>query len=140
MPQAILLKKANLHPLSLLDRLTRDFLQEEYIFSQQFGLEILLERMKTLSQNAEGAKPVFTVYPGGDCSFINTLKGQSPLLQSLPSQAEKQTLAIIKQVVLETILGLTTEDQAHQLTYSDDIPAAIKATDEGDYAMCFIIL
>lgn len=140
MPQAILLKKTNLHPLSLLDRLTKDFLQEEYIFSQQFGIDILLERMKTLSQKANGAKPVFTLYSGGDCSFINSLKEQSSLLQTLPSQSDEQTLFVLKNAVLGSILGLSSEDQAHQLTYSEDLPAAIKATDEGNYAICFIIL
>ena len=136
MTQAILLKKAKLHPLSLLDRLTKDFLQEEYIFSQQFGTDILLDRMKTLSQSPMGAKPVFTIYPGGDCSFINTLKEQSTILQS---QTEASSLAVLKEAVLEKILGLSPEEQALQLTYTEDLAAALKATDEGDYALCFIL-
>lgn len=130
MPQAVLVKNAKLHPLSLLDRLTKDYLQEEYIFSQQFGLDILLERMKSLSQSPAGSKPVFTLYPGGDCSFINSHKKLT---------APTSPLELLKQDVFDGLLGLSSEEQAQQIIYTEDLARAIKDTDQGSYALCFIL-
>ena len=141
MAKIVLLKKAgSLHPLSILDRLTKDFLQEDYILSHGFtNLDVLLGRMKALSENSHNAPlPVFTLYPGGDCSFINTLKDKSSLLQKV-ANGEHSTLSLLKQVVLETILGFSQHEQADLISYSDDLPAALQAVEDGQYALALII-
>ena len=142
MAKAVLLTKAgNLHPLSILDRLTKDFVQEDYIFARGFAnLDVLLSRMKTLSETAKDNKlPVFTMFPGGDCSFINTLKENSTLLTELQA-GEQSTLTLLKEVVLPNILGLNQTEQAAAISYWEDLPAALQAVEDGRYALAFIIL
>ncbi|AQS59796.1 hypothetical protein [Desulforamulus ferrireducens] len=142
MAKAVLLTKAgNLHPLSILDRLTKDFIQEDFIFSHGFtNFDILLNRMNTLSATSKGNMlPVLTMYPGGDCSFINTLKEKSNLLTEIKDD-EQPTLSLLKEVILPGILGLNQADQAEAVSYSEDLPAALQAVEDGRYALAFIIL
>lgn len=142
MTKAVLIKNAgNLHPLSLLDRLTKDFVQEDYILAKDYkNLDVLFNRMATLSKASSGAIiPVFTIFAGGDCSFINILKETNVLLANANSSTPNdRTLDIIKRAILEDILGLKDELQQN-LTFTDDIPAALKSVDEGQNQLVFII-
>ncbi|ABO50889.1 hypothetical protein Dred_2379 [Desulforamulus reducens MI-1] len=140
MSKVLLIKESSLHPLSLLDRLTGYFVQEDYILSHGFSnLDVLLNRMIALSQQGEHQKIVFTVYPGGDCSFINTMKETCPLLDSLQSNTPEKTLAFLYEYVLGTILGLTAEVQQQNIICSDDLPGALRDVDEGQYALGIIV-
>ncbi|MEG6520934.1 hypothetical protein [Desulfotomaculum sp. 1211_IL3151] len=138
MPKVLLVKKAALHPLSLLDRLTRNFVQEDYILSHGFAnLDILFNRMATLSQQGRGQKIVFTIYPGGDCSFINTMKDNSAFMDSSTAGSPDQTITFIQENILGVLLGLTQEEQ-QEIVSMEDVPAALKALDDGEYALGFI--
>lgn len=67
MTKVALIKQCSLHPLSLLDRLTKNFMQEDFILYQDYhNLDILLNRMAALGQRADGSRrPVLAVYAGG---------------------------------------------------------------------------
>lgn len=139
MTKAILIKNTPLHPLSLLDRLTKDFIQEDYIFSHDFNnSDILLKRMEALSHSSSGVKlPVITIYPGGDCSFINTLKEKSKLIENISNtNTLDRNLTVLKLGILEPVLGLSPTEDIETL---DDIVSALKAVDQGGYEVVFII-
>ncbi|GAB6180216.1 hypothetical protein JCM14036_15350 [Desulfotomaculum defluvii] len=139
MSKVLLIKKATLHPLSLLDRLTRDFIQEDYILTQEVNnLDILLNRMTTLSQQGGIYRPVFTIYPGGDCSFINTMKENSAFMNSDKTHSADHILTFLLENILEPLLGLKQEEQNDNVSLMKDIPTALKSVDEGEYALGFI--
>lgn len=141
MAKAALIKQSGMHPLSLLDRLTRDFVQEDFILYQEYrNLDLLLSRIHALSRRADGEKrPVFVLFAGGDCSFINTLKEKSSLLQTISPNEKDKTLAVFKQEVLEGILGLEPREQGENVTYTEDLASALKAVDEAQYSFVFIL-
>lgn len=140
MPKVLLVKKAALHPLSLLDRLTRDFVQEDYILSHGFAnLDILFKRMAALSQQGGGQKIVFTLYPGGDCSFINTMKENSAFMATSTAGSPDQAITFIQEYILGSLLGLTQEEQK-EIVSMEDVAAALKAVDEEAFALGFIVV
>ncbi|MEW6697258.1 MAG: hypothetical protein ACOY35_05810 [Bacillota bacterium] len=141
MAKAALVKDSSLHPLSLLDRLTKDFVQEDFILTDQYGnLDLLQSRMHALSQGAAvGSLPVFVLYAGGDCSFINTLKENSRLLETLSPGEKDKSLGVFKQVVLEGILGQNPQEQSENVTYTEDLAAALKDVEDGKYSLVFIL-
>ena len=77
MNQAVMVQcEGTLHTLSLLDKLAKDFIQEDYILTNhEKNFHVICSRMDRLSQSKTGRrKPVYTLYSGGDCSFIISLK------------------------------------------------------------------
>ncbi|SHF36644.1 hypothetical protein [Desulforamulus putei] len=141
MAKAAFIKQSGMHPLSLLDRLTRNFMQEDFILYQEYrNLDLLLSRMESLSRRADGGKrPVFVLFAGGDCAFINTLKENSNLLQTISPGEKEQTLVVFQQEVLEGILGLSPREQAENVIYTEDLAAALQAVDDGQYSFVFLL-
>lgn len=139
MSKVILVKKSSLHILSLLGRLTGDFIQEDYILSNGYSnLDILAKRMKVLSISRDGfKKPVYTVFGGGDCSFIISLKDNSPLLNK-DSHSQTTDLELLQNEILIKTLGLDLNDQDN-IIYSNDIPGSLAAVDADQYIYMFIL-
>ena len=142
MNQAVMVQyEGTLHPLSLLDKLAKDFIQEDYILTNhKENLDVLCSRMERLSQSKPGRrKPVYTLYSGGDCAFIVSLKETSPLMTEFAATPpEERDQKVLAKFILQPLLELDTEKQTHNLIYTKDLPAAIKTVDAGQYPYLFI--
>ncbi|CCO09193.1 hypothetical protein [Desulforamulus hydrothermalis] len=140
MTKVALIRQCSLHPLSLLDRLAKNFMQEDFILLQDYhNLDILLNRMAALGRRADGSRrPVLSVYAGGDCVFINTLKDSSSLGPQVAPEAEPSR-ALLEQEVLGGILNLSPQDRSATVTYTQDPAAALKAVEDGQYQLAVLL-
>ncbi|RYD03110.1 hypothetical protein N752_22115 [Desulforamulus aquiferis] len=124
-------------------RLAADFIQEDFILSRgNSNVEILMKRMQALSEGKSGIKlPVFAIYAGGDCVFIQTLKEGSPLITSLNNKLEStaRDFELLKREVLPAVLGLNPEQLADSLDVSSDLAQALVAVDEDQYQYLFLL-
>lgn len=144
MNQALLVQyTGNLHPLSLINNLAKDFVTEDFILTDDFkNLDVLSFRMAALSKTTAGTgTPVYTIYAGGDCAFIVSLKETSPLAAEFDSSdpgSANRDKEIFTRAILIKELGLNAAEQPDSLIYTSDLPAALKAVDDGRYPYLFI--
>lgn len=143
MNRVLLIKAAGLHPLSLVGRLAGNFFQEDFILARgNSNTNVLINRMKVLSRGSTGIEvPVYAIYAGGDCVFIQTMKEKSPLLASLESDLspEQRDYEILTQDILQSVLGLNPEQLSASLVQSTDLATALVEVEEDKYQYLFLL-
>ncbi|AEF94615.1 hypothetical protein Desca_1768 [Desulfotomaculum nigrificans CO-1-SRB] len=143
MKQGILVKQAAMHPLSLVDSLAKNFVQEDFILANNYdNLDVLAFRMNNLSRLPAGlTRPVYTIFAGGDCAFIVAMKENSSLLKPVAAGAaevKERDLKILKEVIFQGLLDLHPEQQ-DDFIITDDIKSALQSVDQGQYQYLFIL-
>mgnify|MGYP002823887518 CR=1 FL=1 len=130
---------------SLLKRIGQHFEIREFPFIPEINEEAIQKKALLRAMKEQGQKNhAFGFYTGGNCFYLLTFKGEAlshTLLQgNLPEVWRDLNVTILQLVLLENVLGISSEDIRNQnLEYTQDHSRAITKVRSGEYRMVFLL-